>query len=76
MARRSGPGSSAGRPSKGDRHTITARVPREVYKRFEAEAIALDQSNSELVALILAERYGGAAVPVASESAQDELLAS
>ncbi len=76
MARRAGSGPTAGRPSKGDRHAITARVPRAVYKRFEAEAIDLDLSNSEFVALILAERYGGAAIPLVPANRQDQLLAS
>lgn len=73
---RPGPSRGAGRPSKGDRHLITTRVPRAVYKRFEAEAIDLDLSNSEFVALILAERYGGPAVPAALDTDQAELLAS
>jgi len=51
-------------------------VPRAVYKRFEAEAIDLDLSNSEFVALILAERYGGTAIPLVPANRQDQLLAS
>lgn len=55
MVRRVGTG---GRPNKGPRELFSTRVSPELASKFRAEAEHLDLSYSDLLANVLAERYG------------------
>lgn len=68
MAKRQAQG---GRPSKGPRVTLLTRCPPEVANAARAEAERLDLSYSDLVANVLAERYG--LPPIAEPKADGQL---
>ncbi len=63
----------AGRPSKGDRWLVYARLPRELANLFQAEADQLGLTYNDLLTNLAAEHYGRPPVQLPQRFLEDEL---
>ena len=64
----------AGRPSKGDRWLVYARLPRELADLFQAEADRLGLTYNDLLTNLAAEHYGHPPVQLPLAFSDDEQL--
>jgi hypothetical protein len=62
-----------GRPSKGDRWLVYARLPRELADLFQAEADRLGLTYNDLLTNLTAEHYGRPPVQLPQISFAEEL---
>lgn len=63
--------SGTGRPSKGDRHVFTTRVPMRDAEKLFAVADSLGKSASEFIAETMSEKL--ATIDIAAIKGQEEL---